>query len=111
MICPYCQHEIDVDTLSCPRCHTDYPRSGKPFGFGLRTAVAGTAMLLVCSLILVDCVIDELPGGPDSSVPSGSAQLPYQPVPNAKSQEVVQQLQRWTQQQQNGSQAIPPNRR
>src|SRR5258708_6551706 len=106
MICPYCQHEIDVDTLECPRCFTPYPRAGMPFGFNLRKMLAASVMMLVFSLILVDCVFNYLPGGVDSTIPTGSSQLPIQPLPNTKSQEVNALLGRWAAGQQNTS--TPP---
>jgi hypothetical protein len=108
MICPYCQHEIDVGTLACPRCFAEYPRRGMPFGFGLRKAVVSSVMMLVFSILLVQCVFNYLPGGPESGIPTGSAQLPIQPLPDLKGYDVQQQLARWANQQQNGGQTIPP---
>ena len=95
MICPYCQHELDVATLSCLRCGAEYPRQGMPFGIGLRTLAAATAMMLVFSVMLVNCVLDYLPGGPNSTIRSGSPQLASQQLPNLKSSEVGQLLGRW----------------
>lgn len=103
MICPFCQHDLDVETLSCPRCHTEFPRSGKPFGFGIRTAAAAFLMMTLMSLILVDCVLNWLPGGPDSLLPTGSAQLPNHPLPNMKSPEVNTLMNQWA----SGQQAVP----
>jgi hypothetical protein len=95
MICPYCQHELDVDSMGCPRCGAEYPRTGGPFGMGIRTAVAAGAMLTVLSLILVDCVINYLPVG------NGSPQQTMQAPPNLKSAEVNALLAKWAQHQQN----------
>jgi len=105
MICPYCQHELDVATLSCLRCGAEYPRAGRPFGYSIRTAIASGAMLLVFTLILTQCVLVYLPGGKYSDLPSGaSAQLPIQPLPGLKSPEVMRALARWS----SGKQADGP---
>jgi hypothetical protein len=107
MICPYCQHELDVETLSCSRCGAEYPQRGLTFGVGLRTLVAGSAMMLVLSLILIDCVLNYLPGGADSTIPTGSAQLPIQPLPDLTSPEIGHMLGNWQAGQQNASQTLP----
>ena len=103
MICPFCQFELDVDTLSCPRCHAAYPQPAKPFGFRIRTMIAAGSIMVLLGFILVDCVISWLPGGPDSLIPTGSAQLPIQPLPDMKSAEVSRLLYNWR----TGHQAVP----
>jgi hypothetical protein len=107
MICPYCQHDLDVESLSCPRCGAEYPRPGMPFGMGLRTTLAASAMMVVFSLVLVDCVLNYLPGGVNSTMPIGSSQLPSQTPPTVKSIDAQQQLDRWAQGQQNTAFAQP----
>ena len=107
MICPFCQHELDVDTMSCPRCGAEYPQRGLPLGVGIRTLIASGAMMLVFSVILVDCVINYLPGGVNSTIPTGSAQLPIQPVPNLKSNDVNQLLSTWASGTQNTADRLP----
>jgi hypothetical protein len=107
MICPYCQHELDVETMSCLRCGAEYPRRGHGLGMGARAFALTGAMLLVFSVMLVDCVLNHLPGGVDSTMPTGSDQLPYQLPPNLKSADVNQLLSRWAAGQQNASQPLP----
>jgi hypothetical protein len=107
MICPYCQHELSVVTMSCPRCGAEYPRSGMPFGMGLRVAAAAGAMMFVSSLILVDCVMNYLPGGSDSSMPAMAEQQSIRPPPDMKSPAVSAMLARWAAQQQNADQPLP----
>jgi hypothetical protein len=107
MICPYCQHDIDVDTLACARCGAAYPRRGLPFGIGLRTLTAAGAMMLLFSVILVDCVLTYLPGGARSTISLGSPQRPIQPLPGMKSFEVGHMLGNWGASKQNADQPLP----
>jgi hypothetical protein len=102
MICPFCQFELDVETLSCPRCHAAFPQPAKPFGFRIRTMVATGSMLLLLTFMLVECVVSYLPGWPKSQIPCCSGQLPIQPLPNMKSPEVNALITNW----QHGSQAV-----
>lgn len=81
MICPYCQADLDPSSLSCPRCGATYPgaRAGAQFGLRLRMIVIAFVLLVITSLILVDCVLRALPRGepaPDSR--SGGAQRALQ---------------------------------
>lgn len=103
MICPFCQFDIDVETLECPRCNAAYPHPPRPFGFRIRTMLALGLMMTTMSYILVTCVISWLPGGIRSLIPTGSAQLPIQPMPDLKSADVDQLIYNW----QSGHQAVP----
>jgi hypothetical protein len=107
MICPYCQHDLDVEAMSCPRCFAEYPRASRPFGFGLRLTFAATAMMMVFSLILVQCVVAYLPGGKYDVIPENSAIFSGGTATNRKSPEVEQMLARWAANQQNTEQSIP----
>jgi hypothetical protein len=107
MICPYCQHELEVESLSCPRCFAEYPRASRPFGFGLRLTVAATAMMMVSTLILVQCVVAYLPGGKYAVIPDNSMIFSGGTATNRKSPEVEKMLARWAAHQQNAEQPIP----
>ena len=63
MICPYCQQDLDPVTLSCPRCGAAYPGGGggAVLGFRLRTLGVVFVLLVISSLMLVDCVLHHLP--------------------------------------------------
>ena len=65
MICPFCQAELDPGTLSCPRCGAAHPgsRGGVILGLRLRTVGIAFVLLVITSLILVDCVMHQLPHG------------------------------------------------
>jgi len=106
MICPYCQHELDVESMSCPRCFAEYPRASRPFGFGLRLTLAATAMMMASSLILVQCVVAYLPGGKYATIPETSMIFSGGTATNRKSPEVEQMLTRWTAHQQNAEQPV-----
>ena len=101
MICPYCQHDLDVDSLSCPRCFAEYPGGSKPFGMSLRKAIAGAVVVTVFSLMLVSCVFSFLPSM------SGSPQRQLTPPLNQKSAEVNALLRKWASQQQNTELPLP----
>ncbi len=101
MICPYCQHELDVASMACPRCGAEYPRPGKPFGMAIRTAIAAGVLLTAASMILGNCVLSRLPTG------DGSPQARLQPAPNFRSAEVNALLRKWAQQQQNTELPLP----
>ena len=60
MICPFCQHELDVEAMACPRCAAAYPRPGMQFRLKLRTLVLSGIMLLAASLTLVTCVLKNI---------------------------------------------------
>lgn len=94
MICPYCQHDLDVDSMACPRCGAEYPRGRKPYGVGIRMTVFGVAMMTMISLVLVECVFSGLP---DLNSPQQQLTAP----PDFKSAEVQAQLRKWRQGQQN----------
>lgn len=68
--------------------------------------VAATAMMLVSSLILVECVVAYLPGGSNASLPSGSAIFSGGTATNVKSPEVEKLLTRWAGHQQNAEQPV-----
>jgi hypothetical protein len=102
MICPFCQFDLDVETLECPRCHAAYPQPAKPFGFRVRTMVAVGSMMMVMTFLLVDCVMSYLPGWPNSTISTASPQMRQQPYPDLKSVEVNQLLYDW----QTGHQAV-----
>ena len=101
MICPYCQHELDVASMACPRCGAEYPRPGKPFGMAIRTAIAAGVLLTAASMILGNCVLSRIPA---SDI---SAQARLQPAANAKSAEVNALLRKWAQQRQNTDMPLP----
>ena len=101
MICPYCQHDLDVASMACPRCGAEYPRPGKPFGMAIRTAIAAGVLLTASSMILTNCVLSRLPAG------SGSPQAGLHPAVNAKSAEVNALLRKWAQQRQNTDMPLP----
>ncbi len=107
MICPYCQHDLSVVTMSCPRCGAEYPSGGMPFGLNIRVAVAAGAMMLVSSLILVDCVMNYLPGGIHSAVPMATAQQSIRPPADMKSPDVSAMLNRWAAHGQYTDQPLP----
>jgi hypothetical protein len=111
MICPFCQQELEENSLACTRCHAFYPQPAKPFGFNLRLVVAAGSMMLVLSVTLVDCVINWLPGGHSSLMASGSPQLPTQPKPDLKSPDVDKLILGWKQGQQDGGSAQPVKHR
>jgi hypothetical protein len=62
MICPFCQADLQPSTLSCPRCGAAYPVSGGVLGLRLRTLAIAFVLLVISSLMLVDCVLRNLPG-------------------------------------------------
>ena len=107
MICPYCQHDLSVVTMSCPRCGAEYPRAGAPFGFSIRIATAAGAMMVVSSLILVDCVMNYLPGGIHSGLPAATAQQSIRPPPDLKSPDVNAMLNSWAGHGQYTDQPLP----
>jgi hypothetical protein len=107
MICPYCQHDLEVETLSCPRCFAEYPQASRPFGFGLRMTAAAAAMMLASSLMVVQCVLPYLPGGTYAAIPANSAIFSGGTATNRKSPEVEKMLARWAGHQQNAEQSIP----
>ncbi len=77
MICPYCQADLDPSSLSCPRCGAAYPgaRGGAVLGLRLRMVGVAFVLLVITSLILVDCVLHALPqGGQAPQARSGEAQ-------------------------------------
>lgn len=100
MICPYCQHELDVDCPTCPRCGAEYERRGGPFGVGLRVVLASGLMLMLSTLILVDCVLNYLPGGADSPFPATAAQAVMHQQPDFRSPDVQRTIDRWEQHEQ-----------
>ncbi len=66
MICPFCQADLDATSLSCPRCGAAYPGAAggvAAFGFRLRTIGIGIVILLIATLMLVNCVLQRLPRG------------------------------------------------
>jgi uncharacterized paraquat-inducible protein A len=63
MICPYCQSALDVGRMSCPRCGAQYPVSGAALGVRLRTFAIAAVLLVITSLLMVDCVLHNLPRG------------------------------------------------
>ena len=95
MICPYCQADLDPTSMSCPRCGAAYPgaRGGAVLGFRLRMLGIAFVVLVITSLILVDCVLHALPAG-------GQA-------PQARS-EGAQRALRMMMQHQQGSENPPP---
>ncbi len=97
MLCPFCQHELDLEGMRCPRCGAEYPVSGAGFGLRLRTlAIAGVLMTIV-SLIMVDCVLNDLPG---SLAPGAS--------PIRKSAEVMREMAMRQHHQQDSQNPAPP---
>jgi hypothetical protein len=64
MICPFCQAEIDPAGMSCGRCGAIYPGggAGAVLGLRVRTFALAFVLLLITSLIMVDCVLHRLPG-------------------------------------------------
>jgi hypothetical protein len=97
MICPFCQYELDIEQMSCSNCGAAFPRTGTAaFGVKLRTLAVSGVLLLFASVILVDCVLNYLPGGPNSSFfARGSPQAALGPSPNMKSPEVQALMQSW----------------
>ncbi len=58
MTCPFCQHELNTDTLACDRCGALYPvRGGMSFRFKVRTTLVGLFMLMLTAIFLQSCVI------------------------------------------------------
>jgi hypothetical protein len=107
MICPYCQHDLEVETLSCPRCFAEYPRTSRPFGFGLRVTAAASAMLFVSTLIVVQCVVAYLPGGKHARLSADAKIFSGGTATNFKSAEVNELLARWASHQQNSEMKLP----
>jgi hypothetical protein len=99
MICPYCQHDLEVDGLACPRCGAEFERRVAPFGIGLRLAAISGVLLLVFSVMLVDCVLNWLPGGPDSRFAT-LQQLQAAEPPDFRSAAVNGTLTRWSEHEQ-----------
>ncbi len=68
MICPFCQAGIDAGAMACPRCGAIHQGAGTGavLGLRLRTFVVAFVLLVITSLIMVDCVLHRLPhsGGP-----------------------------------------------
>jgi hypothetical protein len=95
MICPYCQHDLDVQSLSCPRCFAEYPRSGPTFGFGMRISVAAGALLLATSLVLVNCVFTLLPGGSHAGVTANSRLFSGTQGPDFNGTDAARTLRLW----------------
>jgi hypothetical protein len=61
MICPFCQHDLDVEEALCPHCAAALPRHpGMPFRVKMRTLAIGGMMMFTASLILVECVLDDI---------------------------------------------------
>jgi hypothetical protein len=107
MICPYCQHDLEVESLSCPRCFAEYPRPARPFGFGLRLTAAAGAMLFLMTLIVTQCVAVYLPGGSHAVLPSGSKIFSGTQAPDFRSADVDRELGRWAAHQQNADHPLP----
>jgi hypothetical protein len=107
MICPYCQHELEVESLSCPRCLAAYPRAGAPFGTGVRVTVAAGAMMLVASLILVQCVVAYLPGGSHAVLSAQSKLFTGTQPPDFRSPDLDRTLGQWAAHQQSGGEGRP----
>ena len=63
MICPFCQAELDPATMNCRRCAAAYPTGGAVLGLRFRSVAIAFVLLLVTSLILVNCVLHHLPNG------------------------------------------------
>jgi len=68
MICPFCQAPLDPKATSCPRCAAAYPGggSGVMAGFRFRTFLPVFILIFLLSLMLVNCVLDRLPGTSDT---------------------------------------------
>ncbi len=99
MLCPFCQHELDLSGMRCPRCGAEYPQPGTGAGLGMRVrsvAIAGV-LLTVLSLIMVECVFSALPGG----VGTGAS-------PNLKSAEVQRARLMQQHHQQDSQNPAPP---
>ena len=62
MICPFCQAALDPVAMSCPRCGAAYPASGGVLGLRLRSVAIAFVLLVITSLVMVDCVLHHLPG-------------------------------------------------
>lgn len=78
MICPYCQAELDPTTMSCGRCGAAYPMSGASLGLRLRGFAIAFVLLVITSLIMVDCVLHNLPRSgltPDTRSPQAERAL------------------------------------
>ena len=77
MICPFCQAEIDPAAMSCRRCGAVYlgGGAGAVLGLRLRTFVVAFVLLVITSLVMVDCVLHRLPGlGGPADMKSADAQ-------------------------------------
>lgn len=63
MNCPFCRADLDPRTMSCPRCGAEHPTGGTSvaLGFRLRSLFVAFMLILVMSLILVNCVLERLP--------------------------------------------------
>jgi hypothetical protein len=58
MICPFCQHDLNVEEGLCPNCAAVYPRpSGLPFGVKVRTVMVGGVMTLFSVIMLFSCTL------------------------------------------------------
>ena len=102
MICPYCQYDLDDAEMACTNCGASYPRHRAGLlGIRLRLLALGGGMLLVSTLILVECVLPYLPGGAKSGYRApGSPQVSISPRPDMKSADLQRLLQQWRQGQQ-----------
>lgn len=61
MICPFCQHELNVDAGFCPNCAAETrTHVGMPFGVKLRMLLLGGATLLMTVLVLNECVLSNI---------------------------------------------------
>lgn len=106
MLCPHCQAELDEDGEACPRCHAEFPTRSRNRGgvVKLRLLAVSGAMLMVTTLVLVDCVLNFAPNGRDSgTVAPSSPQASAGPPPNLKTSQAQAQLMMWRNQVQ-GSQ-------
>jgi hypothetical protein len=88
MICPHCQNDLDVATMSCPRCGAEYPLPGVGLATRARTVLFAVIATTVLVLILSDCVLKQLTIDPSSHDAKNRAfALQYGPLLQAKSPE------------------------
>ena len=96
MLCPFCQYDLNIEEMACPNCGAEFPRGGVWAGLRLRTLAISGGMLILASVILVDCVLNYLPGGRNSGFYApGSPQAALGPGPDLKSPQLQQLLQSW----------------
>ena len=110
MLCPFCQRELDVEKMSCANCGAEFPTTGSAlWGAKFRTFLIGGGLAVVGSMMLVSCILNQLPGGRDSGYRApGSPQAAIGPGPDLKDPDVQALLLKWNKHAQQSQNPLPP---